>query len=141
MYPQTQKKIAEMLKGNVFPGVSYTFIDMDKTETRMVGSAAILPERESLREGMLYDVASLTKVIVTTTLLLQLQEEGAINFEDPVQAYLPEFPSAAVTIRHLLTHTSDLKGYIKNRDALTTDELIAALIALTPGENLGKNVV
>ena len=69
MYPQTQKKIAEMLKGNVFPGVSYTFIDMDKTETRMVGSAAILPERESLREGMLYDVASLTKVIVTTTLL------------------------------------------------------------------------
>lgn len=45
MYPQTQKKIAEMLKGNVFPGVSYTFIDMDKTETRMVGSAAILPER------------------------------------------------------------------------------------------------
>lgn len=141
MYPQTQKKIAEMLKGNIFPGVSYTFIDMDKTETRMVGSAAILPERESLREGMLYDVASLTKVIVTTTLLLQLQEEGAINFEDPVQAYLPEFPSAAVTIRHLLTHTSDLKGYIKNRDALTADELIAALIALTPGENLGKNVV
>ena len=124
MYPQTQKKIAEMLKGNVFPGASYTFIDMDKTETRMVGSAAILAERESLREGMLYDVASLTKVIVTTTLLLQLQEEGAINFEDPVQAYLPEFPSAAVTIRHLLTHTSDLKGYIKNRDALTADELI-----------------
>ena len=32
MYPQTQKKIAEMLKVNIFPGVSYTFIDMDKTE-------------------------------------------------------------------------------------------------------------
>lgn len=141
MYPETKKKISEMLEGNVFPGATYTFIDADETETRVVGSAAILPEREELREGMLYDVASLTKVIVTTTLLLQLREEGVIDFEDPVQAYLPEFPSAAVTIRHLLTHTSDLKGYIKNRDALSADELTAALIALAPGENLGKKVV
>ena len=141
MYPETQKKIAEMLKDAVFPGATYTFIDKDKTETRLIGSAAILPEREALREGMLYDVASLTKVIVTTTLLLQLHEEGEINFEDPVRAYLPAFPSAAVTIRHLLTHTSDLKGYIKNRDALSAEELTAALISLEPGENLGKKVV
>ena len=141
MYPETQKKIAEMLKDAVFPGATYTFIDKDKTETQLIGSAAILPEREDLREGMLYDVASLTKVIVTTTLLLQLHEEGKINFEDPVQAYLPAFRSGSVTIRHLLTHTSDLKGYIKNRDALSAEELTAALISLEPGENLGKKVV
>lgn len=141
MYPETQKKIAEMLKDAVFPGASYAFIDKDKTEMRLVGSAAILPEREALREGLLYDAASLTKVIVTTTLLLQLHEEGKVSFDDPVRAYLPAFPSAAVTIRHLLTHTSDLKGYIKNRDALSAEELTAALIALEPGENLGKKVV
>jgi len=141
MYPETQKKIAEMLEGNVFPGATYTFIDKDETETQLIGSAAILPEREDLREGMLYDVASLTKVIVTTTLLLQLHEEGEISFEDPVRAYLPAFPSDAVTIRHLLTHTSDLKGYIKNRDALPAEKLAAALTALEPGENLGEKVV
>ena len=61
-----------MLEDAVFPGATYTFIDKEKMETRLIGSAAILPEREVLREGMLYDVASLTKVIVTTTLLLQL---------------------------------------------------------------------
>lgn len=141
MYPETQKKIAEMLKDAVFPGVSYTFIDKEKTETRLIGSAAILPERENLQEGMLYDVASLTKVIVTTTLLLQLHEEGKINFDDPVQAHLPAFLSDAVTIRQLLTHTSDLKGYIKNRDALSAEELTTALISLEPGVNLGKKVV
>lgn len=140
MYPETQKKIQEMLEGNVFPGATYTFIDQDEIETRLIGSAAILPEREQLREGMLYDVASLTKVIVTTTLLLQLHEEGKISFEDPVRAYLPAFPSAAVTIRHLLTHTSDLKGYIKNRDALSAEDLAAALIGLEPGADLGKKV-
>ncbi|MDB6352880.1 serine hydrolase [Trichococcus sp. K1Tr] len=141
MYPETQKKIAEMLEGNVFPGAAYTFIDKEKTETRLIGSAAILPEREDLREGMLYDVASLTKVIVTNTLLLRLHEEGKINFEDPVQAHLPAFRSGSVTIRHLMTHTSDLKGYIKNRDALSAEELAAALISLEPGGNLGKKVV
>nr|WP_321292157.1 serine hydrolase domain-containing protein [uncultured Trichococcus sp.] len=141
MYPETQKKISEMLEDAVFPGATYTFIEKDKTETRLVGSAAILPERETLREGMLYDVASLTKVIVTTTLLLQLHEEGKISFEDPVQDYLPAFPSGAVTIRQLLTHTSDLKGYIKNRDALSAEQLAAALIALEPAESLGKKVV
>ncbi|MPM52694.1 hypothetical protein SDC9_99455 [bioreactor metagenome] len=141
MYPKTQKKIAEMLKDAVFPGVSYTFIDKEKTETRLVGAAAILPEREGMREGMLYDVASLTKVIVTTTILLQLHEEGKISFDNPVRAYLPAFSSDAATIRHLLTHTSDLKGYIKNRDALSAEELSSALIALEPGENLGKKVV
>lgn len=141
MYPETQKKIAEMLKDAVFPGATYTFIDKDEMETQLIGSAAILPEREDLWEGILYDVASLTKVIVTTTLLLQLHEEGKIDFEDPVQAYLPAFQSGLVTIRHLLTHTSDLKGYIKNRDALSAEELAAALIALEPGENLGRKVV
>ncbi|WP_319467534.1 serine hydrolase domain-containing protein [uncultured Trichococcus sp.] len=141
MYPETQKKIAEMLEDTVFPGAIYTFIEKDKTETRLIGAAAILPEREELREGMLYDVASLTKVIVTTTLLLQLHEEGKIHFEDPVQVYLPAFPSGAVTIRHLLTHTSDLKGYIKNRDTLSAEQLAAALITLEPAENLGKKVV
>ena len=141
MYSETQKKIAEMLKDAVFPGATYTFIDKDETETQLIGSAAILPEREDLREGMLYDVASLTKVIVTTTLMLQLHEEGKINFEDPVQAHLPAFPSGSVTIRQLLTHTSDLKGYIKNRDALPAEELAAALISLEPGENLGEKVV
>nr|WP_319216503.1 serine hydrolase domain-containing protein [uncultured Trichococcus sp.] len=141
MYPETQKKISEMLEDAVFPGATYTFIEKDKAETRLVGSAAILPEPETLREGMLYDLASLTKVIVTTTLLLQLHEEGRVRFEDPVQVYLPAFPSGAVTIRHLLTHTSDLQGYIKNRDALSAEQLAAALIALEPAENLGKKVV
>lgn len=141
MYPETQKKIEEMLEENVFPGASYTFIEKDKTETRLIGSAAILPEREALREGMRYDLASLTKVIVTTTILLQLQEEGKVSLEDRVQSYLPAFPSKAVTIRHLLTHTSDLKGYIKNRDSLTAEELTVALTALEPGTNLGKVVI
>jgi len=140
MYPETRKKIAKMREQKFFPGATYAFIEGETVWEYLEGLAAIYPETEPLREGMLYDLASLTKVIVTTPLLLQLYEEGAIDFNQPVQEILPAFSSPKVTLRQLLTHTSDLKGYIKNRDALSAEELSAALLALEPGSELGMKV-
>ncbi|MDR0786618.1 MAG: beta-lactamase family protein [Gemmatimonadota bacterium] len=59
----------------------------------------------------MYDLASVTKVVATATGVLMLADEGKLSLDDPVSRYLPEFrepPKAAVTIRHLLTHTSGL---------------------------------
>jgi serine-type D-Ala-D-Ala carboxypeptidase len=56
-----------------------------------------------------YDLASLSKVVGTTTAVMLLVEDGKMSLDDPVQAYLPEFMGIGkdrVTIRHLLTHTS-----------------------------------
>lgn len=62
-----------------------------------------------------YDIASLSKVVGTTTAVMLLVEDGKMSLDDPVQAYLPEFTGInknRVTIRHLLTHTSGLPaGY------------------------------
>jgi CubicO group peptidase (beta-lactamase class C family) len=62
-----------------------------------------------------YDLASLSKVVGTTTAVMLLVEDGKMSLDDPVQAYLPEFTGInkdRVTIRHLLTHTSGLPaGY------------------------------
>jgi CubicO group peptidase (beta-lactamase class C family) len=58
-----------------------------------------------------YDLASLSKVVGTTTAVMLLVEDGKMSLDDPVQAYLPEFMGIGkdrVTIRHLLTHTSGL---------------------------------
>lgn len=58
-----------------------------------------------------YDLASLTKVIATTTLAMQAVAEGRLDLDAPVQQYLPAFRGAGkekVTIRHLLTHSSGL---------------------------------
>ncbi len=58
-----------------------------------------------------YDLASLSKVVGTTTAVMLLVEDGKMSLDDPVQAYLPEFTGYnkdRVTIRHLLTHTSGL---------------------------------
>ena len=61
-----------------------------------------------------YDLASLTKVVATTTALMLLVEDGKIDLDAPVSRYLPEFSGGAkdqVTVRHLLSHTSGLPAW------------------------------
>ncbi len=59
----------------------------------------------------LYDIASLTKVVVTTTLCMLLEERGLLDLNAPVQRYLPEFAGpakAGITVLDLLSHTSGI---------------------------------
>jgi CubicO group peptidase (beta-lactamase class C family) len=67
---------------------------------------------EPMAEDTVFDMASLTKCLATATAVMQLYEQGKVQFDDPVQKYLPDFntanyPSRAkVTVRMLLTQTS-----------------------------------
>lgn len=140
-YPKTQKLIEELIAESTIPGASYAFIEPTETVFRRQGYAAVLPEKEPILEDELYDLASVTKVMMTTTLVLQLWEEGKLNLDDSVGKYLPSFSQPQVTLRHLLTHTSALNGFIQNRNLLSAEELAEALLHLPVGENFGKEVV
>src|SRR5512146_1749264 len=62
-------------------------------------------------DSTIYDLASLTKAVATTSAVLLLWQDGRIRLDDPVQPWLPEFYGVwkeRVTWRHLLTHTSGL---------------------------------
>jgi CubicO group peptidase (beta-lactamase class C family) len=64
----------------------------------------------------IYDVASLTKVVVTTTAAMMLEEQGRLRLDDLVATYLPEFvdgeaAKASITLRMLLTHRGGLEAY------------------------------
>jgi uncharacterized protein YbbC (DUF1343 family)/CubicO group peptidase (beta-lactamase class C family) len=75
------------------------------------GSRALEPRREAMTIDTVFDVASLTKVIVTTTAVMQLVEQGKVRLSDPVAKYLPEFAQNGkedITVRQLLTHYSGL---------------------------------
>jgi CubicO group peptidase (beta-lactamase class C family) len=56
----------------------------------------------------LFDLASLTKVIVTTPLVLLLDQRRAWDLDDPICKWLPGAPRSEVTIRQCLTHTAGL---------------------------------
>jgi uncharacterized protein YbbC (DUF1343 family)/CubicO group peptidase (beta-lactamase class C family) len=75
------------------------------------GERSLEPRREMMTVDTIFDLASLTKVIATTTSVMQLAEQGKIRFNDPVSKYLPEFAQNGkqdITIRQLLTHYSGL---------------------------------
>jgi len=99
-------------------------------------AGSVVPERT------IYDLASLTKVIGTTTAMMILFDEGKIRLDDPVVKYIPEFNGGgkeAVTIRLLLEHRSGLPaGRDIWRIAHTPEEARAAVISTnlfaTPGQ-------
>jgi uncharacterized protein YbbC (DUF1343 family)/CubicO group peptidase (beta-lactamase class C family) len=75
------------------------------------GSRALVPRREAMTLDTIFDCASLTKVVATTTALMQLWEQGKFRTTDPVSKYLPEFAQNGkqdITIRQLLVHYSGL---------------------------------
>ncbi len=70
-----------------------------------------VPMSTPMIKDTIFDLASLTKVIATTTAVMQLVEQGKIDLDQPVSKYIPTFASqnkAGITARHLLTHTSGL---------------------------------
>ena len=85
------------------------------------GQSQILPKIKSMNRGMIFDLASLTKPLVTAPSVMILVEEGKILLEDKVKTYIPAFAPYVnqdgeafedARICHLLTHTSGLPPYI-----------------------------
>jgi len=79
---------------------------------KAIGNRALEPRREPMTLDTVFDLASLTKVIATTTAVMQLVDAGKIRVNEPVSKYIPEFAQNDkdnVTIRELLTHYSGLR--------------------------------
>ncbi|MFI9026191.1 serine hydrolase domain-containing protein [Streptomyces sp. NPDC053560] len=87
---------------------------------------------EPVRAGTVFDLASLSKLF-TAIAVLQRVERGALGLDDPVARHLPSF-APAVTIRHLLTHTSGLAAELPLYDGpLTGDDRFGPLWAEAAG--------
>ena len=89
---------------------------------RGYGALDYSPESPAAVPTSLYDLASLTKVIATTTVAMSLEEEHRLDLDKPVRSYLPEFNAAdkaTITPRMLLTHSGGLEAgaplYLKYR--------------------------
>jgi CubicO group peptidase (beta-lactamase class C family) len=90
-------------------------------------------------ENTIWDLASLTKVVGTTTAVMQLWEEWRIELDAPVQRYLPEFVGPhkeLVTVRHLLTHSSGLPAWRPLYKEATSPANALELVYATPLDTL-----
>ena len=106
------------------------------------GNRSLVPSVEPMSLDTVFDLASLTKVVATTTSVMMLVEQGRVRLSDRVASYIPGFErygKADITVRHLLTHVSGLRPDVDLADtwqgyetaiALAIEEVPASL----PGE-------
>lgn len=96
------------------------------------GFRQLVPKRLPAEKNTLYDLASLTKVIATTTAIMILRDQGLLDLDQPVSEFVPIPEFRAFTIRHLLTHTAGLPA-VKPfyREVSSLNEMLQR-IAATP---------
>ncbi|MBI5280839.1 MAG: DUF1343 domain-containing protein [Candidatus Solibacter usitatus] len=78
---------------------------------RAYGQRALAPAREAMTLDTVFDAASLTKVVATTSSVMKLFEQGKIRLNDKVTDYLPGFQGGGspITVRQLITHFSGMR--------------------------------
>lgn len=133
-------KIQYAIDNELIPCAYYALIDNENVVMKYKGCKQIKPKKILLEENDIYDLASLSKVVGTTTGILKLIEEGKINYATKISQILKEFKHKEVTIQNLLTHTSGLPSdmdysKIKNKRELI-DELYKQELAYKNGTNV-----
>lgn len=127
---------AEAVAAGRIPGAVLGIATEDgRRALRFAGHAAIEPERVPMRADALFDLASLTKVMLTTTEVLRLAEQGRIDLDDALavhlpdlRQYVPDHPVRRITVRQCLAHRSGLPAveplYTWGSDPDTLDALV-----------------
>ena len=129
-FPEAYAVLREAIAGQAFPGCAFGLLAEGRVQlldalghfTYETGATpAVTPET-------LYDVASLTKVVSTTSAAMLLHQRGLLDLETPLGELLPGFVvgrdpaqhGRRVTLRHLLAHSSGLPGYVPLFHTATT---------------------
>src|SRR5687767_721922 len=112
---QVSAILAERIAAGDFPSAVYLVSEKRRSVfADALGHAVIDPYRITASLNTIYDLASLTKPLVTGMLCAQLVEKGELTLDSAVAHYLPEFERTdrqMITVRELLTHTSGLPAW------------------------------
>ena len=123
------QKIKQQIEAGIYPGASFAYYQDGVWSDWYLGEAN--PEiGEQTREALVYDLASVSKVVGVGTVLTFLWKEGKIELDNSIRDYLPEVDYPDITVRQLLTHATDLDPFIPNRDQLSEDQLRNAMYHL-----------
>ena len=102
------------------PGACFSIVTPKEIAYSSYGRKSLVPKETDLSSDVLYDIASLSKVVSTSTMIAKLIEEGSLSFDTKVSELLPDFRYDDVTVLDLIVHTSgypaDDKDYKKCQD-------------------------
>ena len=124
--------VEQSIADNVFPAASIAVIYRDNVVFhKAFGHMTYGKNSPPVDTSTIFDVASLTKPIVTTSIVMQLSERDSLNLDAPVSSYIPEFSQSGkenVTVKNLLLHNSGLIAHrFLIKTSRTADEAIASI--------------
>jgi CubicO group peptidase (beta-lactamase class C family) len=130
----------EAIASKAFPGCAFGVWADGRVQLQdALGRFTYEPKATSVAAGTLFDIASLTKVLATTTMAMLLAQRQQLQLDTQVGTLVPGFiagrepgdPARRVTLRHLLAHNSGLPGYVEFfRTATTPESLLSACFQL-----------
>lgn len=127
------QKIEQQIEAGIYPGASFAYYRDGEWSDCYLGEAN--PEiGEQTCQGLVYDLASVSKVVGVGTVITFLWHQGELDIEKSVTEFLPDSDYPDITIRQLLTHSTDLDPFIINRDQLNAEELKEAMFYLNRRE-------
>ncbi|OUI94176.1 beta-lactamase [Acetobacter indonesiensis] len=105
------------------------------------GMRSLVPQREAMTWDTVFDMASLTKPMITALAVMQLVEKELVDVDKPVATYLPDFAvggKATITVRLLLTHFSGLQPDLPRQPdwwgkAAAAERVMRAVPKIAPG--------
>jgi uncharacterized protein YbbC (DUF1343 family)/CubicO group peptidase (beta-lactamase class C family) len=143
--PAIDAQVEQAVGAGLIPGAVVIIGHQGKiVYQRAYGLRSLVPNREPMTEDTIFDAASLTKVVATTSAMMKLFEQGRVRMNDPVTAYIPEFEGgkSPITVRDLMTHFSGLRPDLDLKPAWTGYETgIRLAVSDRPAAPPGVNFV
>ena len=145
LFSEAYAVLEEAIADSVFPGAQIAIVQNGQLlASRGVGHQTYAADAPAIDTETIYDLASVTKVAATTTVAMQLWEQGKLPLDIPVKHYLPKFHGGAkerITMRHLFTHSSgvhwwaDLWNQAKDK-AGALDYIYQLPLDYAPGDSM-----
>lgn len=109
------EEVNRQIQEGLYHGASLALFRYGGWQEHYIGT---LDGQRPVTKGLVYDLASVSKVVGVATVCIAMINSGALALDTPLRYYYPDAQKLEVTLRQLLTHTSGLDPYIPNRDQL-----------------------
>lgn len=120
--------IHRQINHHIYHGASVALFKNGQWTEYYIGT---IDGKQPTKPHLLYDLASVSKVVGIGTVMSLLLYQGKIELDTPVAQHYPDFHDSSVTLRQLVTHTSGINPFIKNRNQLNAKELKEAIKHIT----------
>lgn len=127
------KVMSYLISQNNIAGASWSFVSDNGIDYYYDGYLGFIDEYKEMKlnEEAIYDIASLTKIIGTTTRILQLIDLNLLQLNTKVSDILPRYQNLNCTIKQLITHTSGLPADFSDKSNFNWDTVILFLESLS----------